>query len=105
MGPDVPLKELDIHEKQLAEQTGPKWKDLARHRTFGFSEAIIENIQMKNGGHKVDNKECCIAVIVRWMRRDGKDATAGKLAEALKEIGLKLVAEDLIGMLGQRNRD
>lgn len=106
MGPDDPLKELDIREKKVAEQIGSNWKDLARHRTFDFSEAVIENIETEKGGNKADaGKECCIAVIVRWMRDKGKRATAGKLAETLTEIGFTMVAEKLIGMLRQWNRD
>ena len=105
MGPDDPLKELDIHERHVAKQIGSSWKDLARHRIFGLSEANIENIQTKKGGNNADNVECCIEVLACWIREHGKDATAGKLAEALNEKGFKMVAEKLIGMLRQRNQD
>lgn len=90
-----PLIERNIRENHLAEEIGRNWKDLARTENFAFSEAIIETIQTENR----DNiKECCIAVITRWMQREGQKATAGKLAEALLEIELTNVAEKLIGM-------
>ena len=105
MRPDDPLTERDIHERNLAKLIGSDWKDVARHRIFDLSEANIENIQTKKGGNNADNVECCIEVLKCWIRGNGKDATAGKLAEALNEKGLKMVAEKLIGMLRQWNRD
>lgn len=33
-------------------------------------------------------KECYIELLVRWLHQEGRDATAGKLAEALIRINL-----------------
>ena len=64
-----------------------KWKDLAR--ALGFHRASIEAIQQEKG----NSKECCIEILVRWLRQNGTGATAGKLAEALTKIGLKNLAD------------
>ena len=82
------MKEADFHAKKLPVDIGVKWKDLARE--LEFSQASIEIIAKENFHNA---KECCIAVLVRWLRREGKDATAEKLVEALVEIGLKNVAD------------
>ena len=40
------LKEADFHEKNLADEIGVKWKDLAR--ALGFSQAYIDIIAKEN---------------------------------------------------------
>ena len=82
------MKEADFHAKKLPVDIGVKWKDLARE--LEFSQASIEIIAKENFHNA---KECCIEVLVRWLRREGKDATAEKLVKALVEIGLKNVAD------------
>ena len=82
------MEETDFHVNKLPVDIGVKWKDLAR--ALEFSQASIEIIA-KETFHNA--KECCIEVLVRWLRREGKDATAEKLVEALVEIGLKNVAD------------
>ena len=82
------MKEADFDAKKLPVDIGVKWKDLARE--LEFSQASIEIIAKENFHNA---KECCIAVLVLWLRREGKDATAEKLVEALVEIGLKNVAD------------
>ncbi|XP_068721274.1 uncharacterized protein [Montipora capricornis] len=87
--PDDPLTEGVVYEKRLADDIGQKWKDLGR--ALGFHQASIDNIEQEKGNN---SKECCIEVLVRWLRRDGKEgATAGNLAEALTKIGLKNLAD------------
>ncbi|CAH3133676.1 unnamed protein product [Porites lobata] len=44
-------------------------------------------------------KECCIELLVRWMRQNGTEATVGKLKKALAKIELKNVGENLISGL------
>ena len=87
--PKHEIRESDIHDSEIADNIGLKWKDLAR--ALGFKEATIEEIEMDNDH---TTKECCIQLLVRWLRREGKDATAGKLAKALKQIGLRILAEN-----------
>ena len=82
------MKEADFHGKKLPDDIGVKWRDLAR--AVGFSQASIDIIE-KDKDHSA--RECCIEVLVLWLRREGKDATAEKLVEALVEIGLKIVAD------------
>ena len=87
------MTEEIIHERKLPELIGPeKWKDLTR--TLGFNEATIHGIQTENNNCP---KECCIAVLVRWIGRKGQDATIVRLAEALIKIELKNVADILMG--------
>ncbi|XP_074617401.1 uncharacterized protein LOC141876605 isoform X7 [Acropora palmata] len=82
------LKEADFHEKNLADEIGVKWKDLAR--ALGFNQASIEIIAKENINSV---KECCIAVLVSWLRREGEGAITEKLVEALVRIRLTNVAE------------
>ncbi|XP_074617393.1 uncharacterized protein LOC141876604 isoform X4 [Acropora palmata] len=82
------LKEADFHEKNLADEIGVKWKDLAR--ALGFSQAYIDIIAKENINSV---KECCLAVLVSWLRQEGERATWGMLSEALVKIGLTNVAE------------
>ena len=41
-------------------------------------------------------KDCCIELLVRWMRQNGTEATVGNLKEALEKVELKNVASNLI---------
>ena len=81
------MREDDFHERKLPDDIGVKWRDLAR--ALGFNQAFIdiikENIQCA--------RECSIEVLVCWLHREGKDATAEKLFEALVKIGLRNVAD------------
>ena len=85
------MNEHDIHVSKLPGSVGVKWKDLAR--ALGFVEATIDAIEKEKGA---SNNECCIQLLVRWLRQKGKDATAGKLADALTRIELKNLADKLI---------
>ena len=87
------MTESDIHDYQLPEKIGDKWRDLAR--ALKFREANIDSIQKDQGG---STKECCIAVLVRWMGRVGRNATVKKLLAALIQAELKNVADELMSM-------
>ena len=82
------LTEADFHEKKLADDIGLKWKDLAR--ALGFNQAFVDVTETEKN-HCA--RECCIEVLVRWLRREGKDATAEKLLEALVKTGVENVAD------------
>ena len=82
------LKEADLHEKKLLDDIGLKWKDLAR--ALGFEQTFIDVTENEKNRCA---RECCIEVLVCWLRQEGRDATAEKLVEALVEIGLKNVAD------------
>ena len=91
LNPSQQLTENIIHEIQLPEHVGNRWKDLAR--ALGYNQSIIDAIEKEKGGCI---KECCIEVLVRWMRREGGNATVGNLAEALIKIELKSLADKLM---------
>ena len=64
-------------------------------RQLGFKEAFIDVTE----SDKDCNKECCIALLVNWMEREGQQgATRERLATALANIGLQNLADRLIGM-------
>ncbi|XP_068686007.1 CAP-Gly domain-containing linker protein 1-like isoform X2 [Montipora foliosa] len=99
--PNDPLTEGVVYEKKLADDIGLHWKDLGR--ALGFHHASIDNIEQEKGNN---SKECCIEVLVRWLRRDGKEgATAGKLAEALTKSGLQNLADRFPIKPSDTNRD
>ena len=94
LDPRYSLTEFDIHDRQLPEGIGARWKDLARK--LRFKERFIEVIERENCSHH----DRCIKLLVRWMEKEGQHgATAGKLAEALKAIELQSLADRLIGIL------
>ena len=80
-----------MHESHLAEQIGSKWIDLARE--LGFLQSTIDMIENEN---VYFTKDCCIELLVRWMRQNGTEATVGNLKEALEKVELKNVASNLI---------
>ncbi|PFX24325.1 Tumor necrosis factor receptor superfamily member 10A [Stylophora pistillata] len=98
LDPNVGMTESIIHEYQLPKLIGPeKWRDLAR--MLDFSQNDIDAIQAE----KIScPKECCIAVLVKWIHRKGREATVGKLADALIKIELKSVADKLKAPVNDR---
>ena len=93
LDPSHQLTERDIHYYNLPVKIGCHWRDLAR--ALRYEEADIDSIQTDKSGC---TKECCIAVLVRWMGREGKNATVQKLAAALIKAELKNVADKLMCM-------
>ena len=93
LDPSHQLTEKDIHDYQLPEKIGGKWRDLAR--ALDYSQANINRIQKDQGG---STKECCIEVLVCWRGREGRNATVEKLAGALVKAELKNVADELMCM-------
>ena len=85
------MSESDIHNYRLPDDIGSNWKDLAR--VLRYNQATIDTIENETVN---SNKACCRELLVRWLRREGRDATAGKLADALTSAGLKNLADDLI---------
>ena len=90
LDPSHQLTESDIYERQLPEQIGLKWKDLARK--LGFLQSSINMIEEK----RHITKECCIELLVQWIQKMGSKATAGKLQNALARMKKKNVVENLI---------
>lgn len=93
LDPSRQLTEKDIHNYRLPQNVGEKWKDLAR--ALNNREAEIKRIQKEQGS---SINECCIEVIVCWMRREGRNATVEKIADALVKAELKNVADELMSM-------
>ena len=91
LDPSHQLTEGIIHGSQLPEHVGNRWRDLAR--ALGYNQSVIDAIEKDNGSC---TKECCIAVLVSWIGREGRDATTGNLAEALINIKLKSLADKLM---------
>ena len=87
------MTEENINKRLLSEEIGNKWRDLARQ--LKFTEAVIDAIESDKGA---STNECCIAVIVKWIKQEGEDATVEKFAGVLITIGLRNVAEKLPGM-------
>ena len=91
LDPNHQMTEREIHDYYIPEGVGVHWRDLAR--ALKFLEQVIKTIKEENGNNP---KECCTDLLVRWMGREGRDATAGILADSLRSIGLKNVADRLI---------
>ena len=91
LDPSEQITEREIHDYHIPEDVGVHWRDLAR--ALKFLEQVIKTIKEENGNNP---KECCTDLLVRWMGREGRDATAGILADSLRSIRLKNVADRLI---------
>lgn len=91
------MTENDINDDklQLPDGIGIKWKELAR--VLDYKNAIIEVIEKEKGS---STKECCIDLLVRWIGREGSEATAGRLAEKIER---KNLADNLIRGKQERN--
>ncbi|CAH1244673.1 FADD [Branchiostoma lanceolatum] len=74
----------------IAEDTGPKWKDLARK--LGLKPAQIDGIETR---HHREIKECCMDVLETWRLREGGAATIQALQQALREADLAALADDM----------
>ncbi len=86
------LTESEINNRQLPDNIGKRWKDLARE--LGFKKALIDAIEYENESYK----ERCFDLLVRWIEKEGEQgASAEKLATALTNIGLQILADRLIG--------
>ena len=91
LDPNHQITEREIHDYYIPEGVGVHWRDLAR--ALKFLEQVIKTIKEENGNNP---KECCTDLMVRWLGREGRDATAGILADSLRRIGLKNVSDRLI---------
>ena len=91
LDPNHQMTEREIHDYHIPEDVAVLWKDLAR--ALKFFQSVIKTIKEENGNNP---KECCTDLLVRWMGREGRDATAAKLADSLRSIGLKNVSDRLI---------
>lgn len=91
LDPNHQMTEREIHDYYIPEGVGVHWRDLAR--ALKFLEQVIKTIKEENGNNP---KECCTDLMVRWLGREGRDATAGVLADSLRRIGLKNVSDRLI---------
>ena len=91
LDPSHQMTEREIHDYLIPEEVGVHWRDLAR--ALNFFQNVIKTIKEENGNNP---KECCIDLLVRWMGREGRNATAGILAGSLRSIGLKNVADRFI---------
>ena len=85
------LEPADIHNYKLPDNIGLKWKDLAR--ALNYYQPTIEAIETEKG-YRI--KECCIELLVLWINREGNNATAVRLADALRSIELKNLADILV---------
>ena len=91
LSPSHKIREPDIHHNKLPDNIGVKWRDLAR--ALNYYQPTIEAIQTEKGYR---TKECCIELLVLWINREGNNATAVRLADALGSIELKNLADILV---------
>lgn len=71
---------------------GFKWKSLGF--ALHIPEDLINNIEYENQGY--DLNEIIYQLMILWIKRNGNNATVGKLAQALIEIELTEVALKLV---------
>ncbi|CAH3133681.1 unnamed protein product [Porites lobata] len=84
LSPNHKMSESDIHDYKFPHHLA---------RALGYFELRIDAIEEEKCHCP---KECCIKVLVLWMNREGDEATAARLADALRRVGLKNLADILI---------
>ncbi len=77
---------------EICDDIGTCWHDLGIR--LNLPTAILENI---NVDHRLC-REKAREMLYEWIRREGRSATVGSLADALEKIGNKRVAQKLLGM-------
>ena len=76
----------------IAKELAHDWKALGRNLGIRYSE--LERINA-DFNHSVYEKAC--QMLSKWQKKNGRDATSNKLAEALCSIGRRDLAEKLQG--------
>ena len=81
-----------IQVTSICGDVGADWKYLAAR--LGLSFADIGNIDADSR----DSREKAYKVIEKWLKREGIEATVGRLINALEEIERKDAAQKLLSM-------
>ena len=93
-GDPIDPRKSTVTELQLAEiseDVGTCWRDLGPKLEIAASKIHNLDDEYKK------NRDKANALLLIWKRREGSNATAGILADALKSIGRKSIAEKLLG--------
>jgi len=77
---------------EIKEDVGTCWEDVGQ--ALGIDQSILDNLK----DDCRTNRDRANAVLLRWMDKNGKDATVECLACTLIQIGHKRIAEKLLGM-------
>lgn len=84
LDPRHPLTESNVYELRLHEDIGKSWTESARK--LSVQNLVIDSLKSDNPSER----ERCIDLLFQGMEKQGRNgATAGKLANALTETGLK----------------
>ena len=82
------------HFLLVKDNIGRQWNDLGRE--LKVPEAEIEDIH----DHQNNYSSCCYAILIKWARANGQDATKLKLEQALIQIQRKDIVDNVLrGML------
>ena len=81
-----------IQVTSICGDVGADWKNLAAR--LGLSFADISNIDADGR----ESREKAYKVIEKWFKREGIEATVGRLINALEEIERKDAAQKLLSM-------
>lgn len=77
----------------ISEEVGNCWYGVGLR--LGISAAKLDNIDVEKTG----NREKARAILIRWKRKEGRNATVGKLADVLEKEERKDIVEKLLGEL------
>ena len=89
------MRQDQFQEKQILDikdDVGDCWEDLGI--ALGIETAVLRCIEK-------DNQTCrgkAHRVLEKWIEKNGSEATVGRLACALVQIGRKRIADKLLGM-------
>ena len=81
-----------LYMLEICDDIGTCWYDLGY--ILGLTQTDLENI---NDDHSL-SRDKATQVLYKWMRKEGRSATVGILADILIRIGNKRAAEKLLGM-------
>ena len=80
--------DLDMLLIQLRPQVSPKWYQ------FGLAVGISKEVMDKYSDHP--DEECLVEVLDCWLRNHGNKPTWKEVADALREIDLHQLADDIM---------
>lgn len=78
--------------RRIKDDVGNCWRDVGEE--LGLEEGQLQNIDNECN----EMREKARKVLTIWTRKEGKEATVGRLASALNTIGHKWIADKLPGM-------
>ena len=81
-----------LYMLEICHDIGTSWHDLGI--ILGLTQTDLQNINVDH----ILSRDKATQVVYKWMRKEGRSATVGILADSLERTGNRQAAEKLLGM-------